>query len=244
MSFPPVDYATYQALRDEEISHPDVEGGGWKLGHATSWARWGERGDLAGPVTASSPEEFVELQPMTTSVVLFAINWGGKNPPSDPTFWQTFHSPGHRGDGALRNSVRAAYDEVLDSSAPVAYMSDVFKLVPTRDAGALRTTLRDEQQAGRDHVERCAELLTWELITCREGADGRTPVVVGMGDAAFEWLSGTGPDTRIAEALEKALGPDARSFVRRMPHYTFGSATNHERTTALTRILREVLDDL
>ena len=242
MPYPQVAYETYAALRDHDISHRDVDGGRWQLGHVASWARWGLPGDLVGPITASSREDFAGLAPLTTSIVLFGINWGGESPPVDPPLWQNFHTPGHTGDGALRNSVRDAYAAVLGEDAPAAYMSDVFKLIPTPNASELTRTIRRELAADRHHVSRCATLLEWELGMCRDGAQGVPLVIVGMGAAAFNWLSGRVKDQRIAMAVDAALGTGAHQRVRRMPHYSFGSATREQRTSALADILRNALD--
>ena len=89
---------------------------------------------------------------------------------------------------------------------------------------------------------RCSDLLEWELGVCRDGAQGVAPVIVGMGAAAFNWLSGRVKDRRIAAAVDAALGTGAHQRVKRMPHYSFGSATREQRASALADILRQALD--
>ena len=184
--------------------------------------------------------------------MLFGINWGGVNPPKAPMDWTNFHTMGHRGDGSLRNSVRMAYETFGLSLVPPedgarlpsAYMTDVFKQIPTPNAAKLRTTIKRESDRGIDHVGRCAELLREELILCLEGAGGGTPRLVAMGQAAYAWLSNTdswGPiDPRMAAAVDGALGDGAQHAVERMPHYTFGAASNVQRRDALAAILAKM----
>ena len=85
MAFPHASFETYTALRDMDISHPDIAGA-WRLGQMASWSRWGTTtGDLE-PITAHSQEGFDQLQPLTTRVILFAINLGGRE---SPRAWRT-----------------------------------------------------------------------------------------------------------------------------------------------------------
>ncbi|WP_334138371.1 hypothetical protein [Corynebacterium variabile] len=252
-----VTWDVYTSLRDYPISHPDVRAAltargpnagepedGWRLGHATSWGRWGPGGNLTAPITATSPALFSDLAPLTTSVVLFAVNWGGRRVPAAPVTWQNFHTPGHTGDCFLGRSVEEAMDRTGLTAAP--YMSDVFKLIPTPTAADLLKTIRDEELAGRDPVGRCAELLRHELCVCTEANGGVAPVVVGLGKAAFGWLSGSQSYHRkrpnpIAEVVGDLLRTDPAKSVLEAPHYTFGAGAGGELVTALSAAFRQAL---
>lgn len=200
--------------------------------------------DLA-PISASDEQEFDRLAPLTTAVVLLAINWGGEAAPDDPTFWTNFHTRGHRGDGTLKNSVRLAMSEVSGGDPAGAarmaapYLTDVFKLVPTPTSARLDDRIRSDLARGVDHVARCADALEEELTICSRGTDGRPPLLVGMGSAATRWLRGEVVDRRIAGAVDRALGDGAHRQVRRMDHYTFGAGTNTGRAATLAQALRD-----
>jgi hypothetical protein len=137
MAFPNTSFETYKALRDMDISHPDV-GSAWRLGQMVSWSRWGTTtGDL-DPITANSKDDFDQLQPFTTRVVLFAINLGGTSITPDPEDWRNFHTEGHPPDGTLKKSIAMAKDRTPGGDTiPALYMTDVFKLVPTKTAADL-----------------------------------------------------------------------------------------------------------
>lgn len=236
----PASYETYRRLRDLDLSHPAVAGA-WRLGHVASWARWGTTTHDLAPITAASPEEFRQLPPLTTSVVLLAINWGGNAPPVDPTFWTNFHTRGHRGDGTLKNSVRLAMSTLDTGQDQVAapYLTDVFKLVPTPTSARLDDRIEEDLARGVDHVARCATALEHELTLCREGAGGRAPILVGMGGAATRWLRGEAADRRMADSVDRALGGGAHLGVRRMDHYTFGVGSNVSRAAVVAAALRD-----
>ncbi|MCI6206873.1 MAG: hypothetical protein SPK00_06515 [Corynebacterium glucuronolyticum] len=89
---------------------------------------------------STTPEQFEN----PTSIVLFAINWGGTHAPEHCADWQNFHTKGQRGDCTLRNSIGGIVDK-----AP--YMTDVFKLVPTPRASATTTS-----NAARESTCNCA----------------------------------------------------------------------------------------
>lgn len=236
----PTSYDVYRRLRDLDLSHPEVTGT-WRLGHAASWARWGTTTHDLAPISAAGPAEFERLAPLTTSVVLLAINWGGTAPPVDPPFWTNFHTRGHRGDGTLKNSVRLAMSLLANDQEQVAapYLTDVFKLVPTPTSAQLDDRIEDDLVRGVDHVARCATALEQELALCREGAGGRPPVLIGMGSAATRWLRGEVADRRMAAAVDRALGSGARTRVRRMDHYTFGVGSNVSRAAVVAEALRD-----
>lgn len=236
----PTSYEVYRQLRELDLSHPEVAGA-WRLGHAASWARWGSTTHDLAPITAADPEEFERLAPLTTSVVLLAINWGGMAPPVEPPFWTNFHTRGHRGDGTLKNSVRLAMSSRATDADRVAapYLTDVFKLVPTPTSAQLDDRIEDDLARGVDHVARCATALEHELELCREGAGGRTPVLVGMGSAATRWLRGEVADRRMADSVDRALGSGAHMRVRRMDHYTFGVGSNVSRAAVVAAALRD-----
>lgn len=205
-------------ISDSTIPDPEIAHRTFRLGQAASWARWGENTYDLSPITATTPEQFENLKPLTTSIVLFAINWGGTHAPEHFADWQNFHTKGHRGDSTLRNSIGGIVDK-----AP--YMTDVFKLVPTPRAADLDKKIRADARLGHNHVQRCANILRQELQLCTEGNGGRPPVLVAMGKAAFEWLSGP-----FAQVIESAP-------VERMPHYTCGAGSNAARARALTDII-------
>lgn len=208
-----------------------------------SWSRWGAAtGDLA-PITAHSQEEFDQLEPFTTRVILFAINLGGTAIKPDLEDWRNFHTKGHRGDKSLWNSVDEGIKRASgEDRIPALYMTDVFKLVPTEKASKLNKQVRDDFKQGIDHVGRCAAILRDELTICKEGAGGQAPTLIGMGKEAFEWLSGAKKDQRLADVVDEVLGDGASRRVRRMPHYTFGQGSNEKRAAALHPVLEEVVN--
>lgn len=243
MTFAQADFDTYRSLRDMDISHPDIEGS-WRLGQMTSWARWGKTtGDLS-PITARSEDEFNQLQPFTTQVILFAINLGGTTMAAELEDWRNFHSGSHGPDGTLKNSIALAKDGLEgESDIPALYMSDVFKLVPTGTAGDLSKKIKEDLTQGIDHVERCAAILREELKICLEGAGGQAPALVAMGSAAFSWLAGTGKDTRIAQVVDEVLGDGASKRVTKMHHYANAVGNNASRAAALRPVLEEILNE-
>lgn len=233
-------FETYEALRTLDISHPDIDGQ-WRLGQMTSWSKWADQtGDLA-PVTASDADEFDALGPVTTSVIFFAINLGGLKLPSESDDWRNFHTTGHIGDSTLRNSFRRAEARFADA-VPGFYMTDVFKLVPTTNAGKLNTKVREDMAQGVDHVGRCAKILRQELEICRRGAGGAAPTLVALGKEAFRWLTGAVPDDRISQVVDELLGDGASRDVVQMDHYTFGSGTHESRVAVLEPVMRRVLN--
>ncbi|APF41567.1 hypothetical protein [Neomicrococcus aestuarii] len=252
-----VGWETYEALLRYPVSHPEVTEamaarglpvgepeGGWRLGHTSSWARWGPRGNLLEPITARSKEEFQSLPPMTTSIMFFGLNWGGESPPVHGQDWENFHAHGHRGDTSLARAFAEATDQT--GFAAASYMTDVFKLLPTKSAASLDATVRSEEKAGRDPVGRCVEIIRHEFSVCKAANDGRNPVIVGIGGAAYRWLAGRQRTegrppwpSRVSEAMSELLQDDAAAAVRWAPHYTFGSAKHVDRVAAISSILRE-----
>jgi hypothetical protein len=246
MAFPHASFDTYTALRDMDISHPDIappDGGGrWRLGQMASWLRYGAAtGDLA-PITAHSQEDFDQLEPLTTSVILFGINLGGDEIVDNLEDWRNFHTVNHGGDAKLMESLRRArskssgWDEV-----PAFYMSDVFKLIPTKHGAALDERITADLDNGIDHVDRCAAILRDELTICMEGAGGQAPTLVAMGDYAFRWLSGARRDKRLADVVDEVLGGGTRKRVRLIPHGT-SSKDYDERVAAFNALLKDLTD--
>lgn len=237
MAFPHASFETYAALRDMDISDPLL--GSWRLGQMASWSRWGTNTQDLTPITADSEEEFDQLEPFTTSVILFAINLGGEAIADGLEDWRNFHT--HRGDSSLSKSVAMA--KALTSGGdqiPALYMSDVFKLIPTPDGAELQDQITDDLEQGIDHVERCAAILRDELKICMDGAGGQAPTLVAMGNWAFDWLTGATKDKRIARVVDEVLGDGASQRVRKMPHYVF-TASNEKRAAALHPVLEEIL---
>jgi hypothetical protein len=239
MAFPHASFETYTALRDKDISDPLL--GSWRLGQMASWSRWGAiSGDLA-PITAHSQEEFDQIEPLTTRVILFAINLGGTAIKPNLEDWRNFHTKGHSGDGTLKNSIAMATDFPGGDKIPALYMTDVFKLVPTKTAKNLDRKVELDLAQGIDHVERCAAILRDELRICMDGAGGQPPTLVAMGAEAFKWLTATEKDERIARVVDEVLGDGASRRVREMDHYTFGAGTHKSRVAALRPVLKEIL---
>jgi hypothetical protein len=247
MTFPHASYETYAALRDMDISHPDITPSdhedSWRLGHMASWLRYGAvTGDLA-PITANSKEDFDQLEPLTTSVILFGVNLGGKAIAKNLEDWRNFHTVNHNGDTKLKESLRMAKSKSSGwDDVPAFYMSDVFKLIPTKTGGELGEQITADLETGIDHVDRCAAILREELEICMAGAGGQAPTLVAMGDYAFGWLTGakgvTKGDTRIAAVVDEVLGDGARKRVRQIPHGT-SSKTYDERVAAFNALLEE-----
>jgi hypothetical protein len=123
-------------------------------------------------------------------------------------------------------------------------MSDVFKLIPTKDGNELGKQITLDLANGIDHVDRCATILRDELKICMDGAGGEAPTLVAMGGYAFGWLTGakgvTKGDTRIAAVVDEVLGDGARKRVRQIPHGT-SSKTYDERVAAFNALLEEAL---
>lgn len=240
MAFPRASFETYTALRDLDISDPFL--GSWRLGQMASWSRWGATtGDLA-PITAHSKDSFDQLEPFTTRVILFAINLGGTAIAGGLEDWRNFHTEGHGPDGTLRSSVAMAIEKTsAGDQVPALYMTDVFKLIPTKDAGLLNKQIAADLDKGIDHVGRCAEILRDELRICMEGAGGQASTLVAMGDKAFNWLTGVETDKRIADVVDEVLGDGASKRVQKMHHYSFGVGSNEKRAAALHPVLERIL---
>lgn len=210
-----VSWEIYEELRTLDISDtsiPDVAIAQrkFRLGQAASWARWG--GDIThdlAPITANNEDEFQSLAPMTTSVVFLGVNWGGTEAAKEIKDWQNFHTQGVGGDTRLMKSLPAALDKIPHEqgvAAPAPYMTDVFKLVPTRDAEDLKKKIEDDAKYhNHDHVQRCADLLQAELEICTRGNNGVPPLLIALGGAAYDWLSGkengSGPIVKVLDTL-------------------------------------------
>ncbi len=239
MAFPHASFETYTALRDMDISHPDIDGA-WRLGQMASWSRWGTTTADLEPITAHSKDGFDQLQPFTTRVILFAINLGGSSITPDLEDWRNFHTEGHGGDTKLNYSIAMAKDRTPGGDQiPALYMTDVFKLIATKDGEKLNKQIKLDLTQGIDHVERCAAILRDELKICMDGAGGQAPTLVAMGGKAFNWLTGAEADKRIADVVDEVLGDGASKRVRRMPHYTYGGK-HEERAAALHPVLEEI----
>lgn len=182
-------------ISDDSIPDAAIAGRKFRLGQAASWAHWGEtRHDLA-PITARTRDEFQKLAPLTTAVVILGVNWGGTEAASVIKDWQNLHTEGHPGDLRLSKSLPAAFENiphVPGEHTPAPYMTDVFKLVPTRDGAALQQQIKADAES-HDHVARCAALLKNELELCTQGHGGIPPLLVALGGHAYEWLTGTKP---------------------------------------------------
>ncbi|MGV3103841.1 uracil-DNA glycosylase family protein [Rothia sp. 32237D007AR] len=192
-----VSWEIYEELRTLDISDtsiPDVAIAQrkFRLGQAASWARWGDTRHDLSPITAANEDEFQSLAPMTTSVVFLGVNWGGTEAAKEIKDWQNFHTEKHSGDLRLMKSLPAALDEIPHKqgvAAPAPYMTDVFKLVPTRTVKNLNEKIEDDAK-DHDHVQRCADLLQAELEICTRGNNGVPPLLIALGNDAFDWLSG------------------------------------------------------
>ena len=200
-----VSWEIYEELRTLDISDTSISDVAivqrkFRLGQAASWARWGNtRHDLA-PITADNEDEFQSLAPMTTSVVFLGLNWGGTEVGKEIKDWQNFHTKGSKGDLRLMKSLPAALDEIPHEkgvAAPAPYMTDVFKLAPTRTAKDLKKKTKEDHNL----VQRCAGLLQAELEICTRGHNGVPPLLIAFGNAAYGWLSDK--DGPFASALSR-----------------------------------------
>lgn len=205
MAFPHASFETYTALRVMDISHPDVEGT-WRLGQMASWSRWGTTIADLDPITAHGKDDFDQLQPFITRVILFATNLGGTSITPDPEDWRNFHTKSHKGDKALKNSVDMAKDRTpAGDKIPALCMTDVFKLIPTKTASELDKQIKRDLAQSINHVGRCAAILREELKICMDGAGGQAPTLAAMGKEAFLWLTGAKKDVRIAQVVVRYL---------------------------------------
>lgn len=257
MTISTVDWDTYQAFRDLKISDPDVTAalaarganepvGGWTLGHVSSWGRWGTPEDLCQPIRADSEQEFSGLAPLTTSIMFLSLNWGGEKPPIDAPMWGNFHAHGHGGDTRLAKGFRSAMQATGFTAAP--YMSDVFKLIPSPRATDLTRIIREEESAGRDPIGRCIRLLHTEFTMCRDANNGVAPMIVAIGNDAYQWLTGKDHATnkpvksaRVSDRLAEWLGEDPSRAVRWIPHHS-GSVTHQRLEESLASVFRAALD--
>lgn len=239
MTFPLVSFEHYKALRDMDLSHPDIEKS-WRLGQMASWSRWDNKTHDLGLITATTQEEFDLIQPLSTSVIFFAINLGGNVVKSDLADWRNFHTEGHKGDSTLKNTFGHVQNRISEE-IPAFYMTDVFKLIPTLDSGNLNKKIEMDHANGIDHVERCAEILRKELTICLGATGGKIPTLVAMGNAAFRWLTGATRDPRISHVVDDVLGDGAHKQVVRMDHYTFGSGTHESRVGVVQPLLEKIL---
>lgn len=238
-----VSWEIYEELRtldisDASIPDPDIASRTFRLGQAASWARWGTtRHDLT-PITANNEAEFRGLAPLTTAVVLFGVNWGGGEAASDIEDWRNFHTEGHTGDLRLSKSLPLALETIPHEPgepAPAPYMTDVFKLVPTRDGTALQKQIKADY-VSHDHVARCAELLKVELDICTRGNDGTPPLLVALGMHAYEWLTGKKIGSLpIAEAVRSVFGSKEPRIAK--INHASASKPDEERTAQLAQIL-------
>jgi hypothetical protein len=245
MAFPHASFETYTALRDMDITDPDIDGS-WRLGQMASWSRWGTTtGDLA-PITADSKDSFDQLEPFTTSVILFGVNLGGDKITDGLENWRNFHTENHSGDTKLSISLGMAKNEMTGGDRiPAFYMGDVFKLIPTKNGATLSEQITADLDKGIDHVGRCAAILRDELRICMQGAGGQAPTLVAMGGYAFGWLTGAKKvakkDKRIADVVDEVLGDGASKRVQLIPHGT-SSTTYEVRVAAFKSLLKDIID--
>ncbi|MDO5031923.1 hypothetical protein [Corynebacterium sp.] len=240
-----VSWEIYEELRtldisDPSIPDPTIASRKFRLGQATSWARWGRSQQDRTQITARNEAEFHALAPLTTSVVLLGVNWGATLPDEEVQDWHNFHTAGHAGDARLSKSIPPALDALphdSGQSAPAPYMTDVFKLVPTRNGVELQRQIAADAGV-HDHVARCAELLRRELAICTRGNGGVPPLLVALGGHAYEWLTGkkrtSGP---IADVVASVFGGDTPRIAK--INHASASRPDAERTAQLITALHE-----
>ncbi|WKD61690.1 hypothetical protein CCICO_08385 [Corynebacterium ciconiae DSM 44920] len=243
MSATSVSWEIYEELRaldisDASIPDADIAGRKFRLGQAASWARWGTTRDDLAPITASSEKEFSGLAPLTTALVLFGVNWGGSDVACDIEDWRNFHTAKHAGDLRLSRSLPAALETIPREHGeltPAPYMTDVFKLVPTRDGTALQKRIKADK-ASHDHVVRCAELLEVELEICMRGNNDTAPLLVALGGHAYDWLTGKKRGSGPIEQVVRSLFAGEEPRIAKINHAS-ASRADTERTAQLSKIL-------
>lgn len=238
-------WETYKELRTLEISDPTIPdaalaGQRFRLGQAASWARWGDTRDDLRPITARSEAQFRHLGPLTTAIIFLGLNWGGTQAPRETKDWQNFHATGHAGDLRLSTSLPPALQGIPrapGTPAPAPYMTDVFKLVPTRNGTALQRQLAADA-AVHNHVARCAALLEAELALCTRSNGGTPPLLVALGAHAYGWLTGvkrrSGP---ITQAVAEGCGGRRPRIVR--INHASAARPNAERTRQLAAAIED-----
>ncbi|GAA1566527.1 hypothetical protein [Leucobacter aridicollis] len=234
-----IPFSIYQGLRDLSLTHPEYANL-WRMGQIASWSRWGVTTQELAPITADNEADFTALEPFSTGVVFFGINMGGTDIPSTIPDWANFHN--HGPDTTLSKSFAESLRR-FSTPIPAFYMTDVFKLVATPNAQDLESKIKSDMEVGVDHVARCAEILKEELRLCLAGTGGQPPVLVGMGKAAHDWLTGAhrSRDRRIADAVDLVLGDGAHQRVIRMHHYANGQGSTVLRADKIEEAITRAL---
>lgn len=114
-------------------------------------------------------------------------------------------------------------------------MTDVFKLVPTRDGTAPQKQIKADKPM-HDHVARCAALLRVELEICTRGNSGTPPLLVALGGHAYDGLTGKKPGSRpIMDAVASVFGSEVPRIAK--INHASASRPDPERTAQLIKIL-------
>ncbi|MCS4535800.1 uracil-DNA glycosylase family protein [Corynebacterium sp. HS2168-gen11] len=235
----------YEELRtldisDSSIPDDDISSRQFRLGQAASWARWGAtRHDLTS-ITADNHVEFQTLAPLTTSVVFLGVNWGGTKAADQLPDWRNFHTERHKGDKRLSKSLPPALECIPHDPqilAPAPYMTDVFKLIPTVDGSSLEKKISHDA-AQHDHIQRCAQLLEAELDICTRGNHGIPPLLIALGNHAYDWLTG---QKRGSDPIVNAVANVCGVHKPRIMKIYHGSASKPDdlRTEKLISVLQD-----
>lgn len=168
------------------------------ISHTASWAVWSEGAEDIAPT-----DDWLRRQDLTTSVILLGANWGS-NPDHISALvkdrWATFHTdptknpvhpkPDENEVHDLRllphqKLKRAIMRDSGDSPARGAYMTDLIKMVPTRNTEEL---LRQNQNVAE--LRPSADAFAHELSLARDHNAGAPPLIIALGQNTYRMLLG------------------------------------------------------
>lgn len=196
----------YDLLRTETLDRTVPGLGATTFAQVASWAVWAEpTADGMAWSRDLSVLSYDALAPVAHTRAVFVAPNHGVGPGShDEADWSSFHSG--RSDYRLARALATpGAREVLQG----AYVTDFFKGLPTPTAADLARHLGRLDAAGRERtVADMARLLRRELEIL--GAD--SPLLVGVGRAASEWLRRALPEHRVTRITHYAAAVPSRTY--------------------------------
>lgn len=111
------------------------------VGTAASWAVWG---DKVGDLSVFDDSEAV-VRRLRKDVVLIGANFGASGDGGEFATFKNFHARSSGGDSKLRNGVQGT---VLEG----AFLTDLVKDYPTKDASGLIADIKTGKLAPKEHV--------------------------------------------------------------------------------------------
>lgn len=200
-----------QDIRQVDVSSDGQSG---SLAKIASWALWPDPAEDVVPDDLRLANDGVRMD-----VMLIGANWGSNHSHMRALLhepdWANFHSDPtkHRGPRPHRKLGRAfAADRDLRTDLGGAYMTDLFKMVPTPNTSKLTTTLKKRS----DLVSNSSTVFKQELLVIRS-VTKEPPLIIAMGVGTYRLAL---EYREFNEHFEAVFGVSLASHLRRSAHYS------------------------